>query len=160
MLLSATADRSFPAISLQTIQSSSTFKVSSPFNQKTIIEIRQTFKKHVFLYKETFFSSTDVDAWQGTTLYALALTFVVPPSQNISVTAIMQSTPVNIRLSDSVKNGVFASPNYGGYEISGAYTLYNLYNYYNNYTVELSVKDMSSNGTAIFFNSDENKNIT
>uniref|UniRef100_A0A914QEV3 CUB-like domain-containing protein n=1 Tax=Panagrolaimus davidi TaxID=227884 RepID=A0A914QEV3_9BILA len=139
----------YPAISLETIQTSSAFKVTSPFNQKTIIEI----------------NSTDADSWQSIKLYALALTFVIPPSQNITVKCAREDTPVNIHIPNGESNGVFASPNYGGYDIYGTYELYYLYDNWhypfccNNYTIKLNVKHMDGNGTAIFYNRDQRTSV-
>uniref|UniRef100_A0AC34FQU6 CUB domain-containing protein n=1 Tax=Panagrolaimus sp. ES5 TaxID=591445 RepID=A0AC34FQU6_9BILA len=141
--LLAAAAAILPKIKFETIEPSSkdSFKVSSAVNQNT--------------YFVT--NSTDENDWKGTTIYAIALSITIPLSQSISVTADLSVK--NINLAESGKNGIFASPNYGGYE-NYAYELYTLNSVGQIYNIELRVQNMDGNGTLSFYNSYQNENIT
>lgn len=75
----------------------------------------------------------------------------------------MPQTPAIIYLTESGKLGIFTSPNYGGYDIDiliNPGILYNLCGNNQTYLIELTVKNMDGNGSPIFYNKNENKNIT
>uniref|UniRef100_A0AC34FDA0 Uncharacterized protein n=1 Tax=Panagrolaimus sp. ES5 TaxID=591445 RepID=A0AC34FDA0_9BILA len=104
-------------------------------------------------------NSNDSNEWKGATVYAQALSITIPPSQNINVTIKLHSQKdENIYLTDSGKNGIFASPSYGGYtsEYQNSELLNTRRYDYNTYNIELNVKSMDGNGTAFFYNRDEN----